>query len=77
MEWLISCSQPAEDPPRLRLRDFLSKCLLEFKGRCSRLNPCHRRLRNSKLMQPLQFVASKRAGFINAVYIFFDTDLPT
>lgn len=67
----------AEDPPRLRQRDFLLKCLSEFKGRCSRMNPCHSRLRNNKMTQVLQCVAFKRAGFINAVNIPFNKDLPT
>lgn len=67
----------AEDPPHLRQRDFLLECLLEFEGRCSRMNPCDRRLRNSEMTQILQYIAGKRAGFINAVYIFFSTDLPT
>lgn len=67
----------AEDPPRLRQRDFLLECLLKFKGRCSCMNSCHRRLRNSKMTQILQYITGKRAGFINAVYILFNTDLPT
>lgn len=63
----------AGDPARLGQRDFL----LDFEGRRSHMNPSHRTPRNSKMTQILQYVTGKRAGFISAVYIFFNTDLFT